>query len=203
MFPLMFFAAPSVFAMFLVGVWVGKRGIFRDAEANRPFPRRVLTWALPLGILGNLAFVVAYAASSRLLPSPLTLVASVGQAIGAPALCFTYAAGLTLLFQQPAWRRWLAPLAPLGRMALTNYLLQSLVCTTIFNGYGLGLYGQVGPAPLVALAVVIWLAQVPLSAWWLRRFQYGPVEWLWRTLTYLRWQPLQAARPTRLGGLAR
>jgi uncharacterized protein len=80
-------------------------------------------------------------------------------------------------------------------MALTNYLFQSLVFTTIFYSYGLGLYGKVGPALILALAVLIFTLQIPLSVWWLRRFRFGPAEWLWRTLTYGRLQPMRVSQP--------
>ena len=69
-------------------------------------------------------------------------------------------------------------------MALTNYLLQSLICTTIFYSYGLGLYGRVGPLLNLFLGVAIYSAQVPLSRWWLSTHCYGPMEWLWRRMTY-------------------
>jgi uncharacterized protein len=78
-------------------------------------------------------------------------------------------------------------------MALTNYLAQSLICTTIFYGYGFGLYGQVGPALGVFLTLVIFGLQVLFSRWWLSRYHYGPMEWLWRSLTYGK---AQAQRPS-------
>jgi uncharacterized protein len=118
--------------------------------------------------------------------------------IGPPALCFFYAAALTLLAQRERWKIRLAPLAAVGRMALTNYLFQSLVFTTIFNSYGLGLYGKVGPALILALAVLIFTLQIPLSVWWLRRFRFGPAEWLWRTLTYGKLQPMRVQQPVPL-----
>ena len=76
-------------------------------------------------------------------------------------------------------------------MALSNYLLQSLVCTTIFYSYGLGLYGSVGRTAGVGLAVAIYAAQLPFSVWWLKHFRFGPAEWLWRTLTYGKRQPMR------------
>jgi uncharacterized protein len=113
--------------------------------------------------------------------------------VAAPALALFYASTILLLTQREAWRRRLAPLAAVGRMALSNYLLQSLVCTTIFYSYGLALFDKVGPALGLLLTVAIFLVQVPLSVWWLRRFQFGPVEWLWRSLTYWRVQPLRVS----------
>jgi uncharacterized membrane protein YeiB len=81
-------------------------------------------------------------------------------------------------------------LAPVGQMALTNYLTQSIVCTLIFYGYGLGLFGQMGMAAGIGLTFVIYLLQIPISHWWMKRFKYGPAEWLWRSLTYLKPQPM-------------
>ncbi len=89
----------------------------------------------------------------------------------------------------------MAFLASVGRMALTNYLLQSLICSTIFYGYGLGLFGQVDTATGLVLTVLIFALQIPLSNWWLSRFRFGPAEWLWRTLTYLRIQPMRKEQP--------
>ncbi len=76
-------------------------------------------------------------------------------------------------------------------MALTNYLLQTLICTSIFLGYGLGFYGTVGPAAGFALTIVIYAFQVVFSVWWIGRFRFGPAEWLWRTLTYGKLQPIR------------
>jgi uncharacterized protein len=76
-------------------------------------------------------------------------------------------------------------------MAIGNYLLQTLICTTLFYGYGFGLYGQVGAAAGVLLTIAIYALQIPLSVWWLRHFRFGPVEWLWRSLTYGERQPMR------------
>jgi uncharacterized membrane protein YeiB len=69
-------------------------------------------------------------------------------------------------------------LAAVGRMALSNYLFQSFICTTLFYSYGLGLYGKVGPALGMSLTLVVFLIQIILSVWWLHRFQIGPMEWV-------------------------
>jgi uncharacterized membrane protein YeiB len=82
-------------------------------------------------------------------------------------------------------RRWLAWFAPAGRMALTNYLLQSLLGTLFFYGYGLGQWGM-GRAAQIVFVLVVFGLQLLLSRWWLARFRYGPMEWLWRAATYLR-----------------
>src|SRR5206468_1051347 len=106
--------------------------------------------------------------------------------LGGGAMTVFYIAGLTLLFQRTAWQRITSPLAVVGKMALTNYVAQSIIGTLIFYGYGLGLIGEMGTALAVTLVIPIFLLQVLFSRWWLSRFQYGPLEWLWRSLTYLK-----------------
>ncbi len=98
------------------------------------------------------------------------------------------------LLHSPACARRLNILAPFGRMALTNYILQSLILSTLFFGYGFGLYGQVGRAAQMLVAIAIVAVQIPLSAWWLAHFRFGPLEWVWRSLTYLSWQPMRISR---------
>jgi uncharacterized protein len=82
-------------------------------------------------------------------------------------------------------------LAPVGRMALSNYLMHSVVFTTVSYGYGFGLYGEISYLEGLGLTVLMFALQVPLSAWWLRRFRFGPLEWLWRSLSYRRMQPMR------------
>jgi uncharacterized protein len=127
-------------------------------------------------------------------PDLLIFAAAMCQVYGTYLLALGYAAGLALLARREPWRRRLAPAAAVGRMALTNYLLQSLVGVALFTTTGL--YGKVGPAVLVVPTVVVYAGQVWFSNWWLRRFRYGPMEWLWRSLTYGSIGPLRQ-RPAR------
>jgi uncharacterized protein len=108
-----------------------------------------------------------------------------------PALAAFYVTTFILLFQQPWWRRRLELLAPVGRMALTNYLSQSLVCVFLYYGVGLGLMDRVNPATTIPIALIIFCTQVAWSHWWMARFRFGPAEWLWRSLTYARIQPMK------------
>jgi len=181
-----------VLAAFLLGLYAGRRRIFHDIPAHVPLIRRVQRWGLAIGIAGNAVF----AAGGAFDPAPTSVMQNVGRlclVVAAPALALFYASSIVLLMQREVWRRRLAPLAAVGRTALSNYLLQSLICTTIFYSYGFALYGKVGPALGLVLTVAIFLLQVPLSVWWLARFQFGPVEWLWRSLTYWRLQPLRVS----------
>ena len=188
-----------VLAMFLLGLYAGKRGLVDDIGGNLSLYRRVFRWSLAVGVAANLAFVLFGLEASPVVPSGALLLSVIGFIIGAPALCLAYASGIMLLARQRAWRARLMVFAPVGRAALSNYLFQTLVCTTIFYSYGLGLYGQVGPAAGIVLTVAIFGVQVGLSRWWLGRFRYGPVEWLWRSLTYGRAQPMATSEHRQAG----
>ncbi len=185
------FIAFNVLAMFLLGLYAGKRRIFFAIDDHLPLIKRVFVWGLIIGVLGNGLYVTMIQDVSRSIPSGQLMLALVGQTYGAPALALAYMSGLTLFFRTEVGRRILSPLSYVGRMALTNYLLQSLICTLIFYSYGLGLYGTVGAAAGLGLALLIYLLQIPWSKWWLGRFRFGPMEWLWRWLTYGRRPAMQ------------
>ena len=115
---------------------------------------------------------------------------AIGAAIGG---AMAYVCGL-LLWLNPRRISLLPGLAALGRMALTNYLLQSIVLGCIFYGYGFGLFGRIGSAAAAGIGLAIYCVQVQLSRFWLQHFRFGPFEWLWRSLAYGRRQPMRLAR---------
>ena len=197
--------------MFLLGLFAGRRRIFENLPAHLPFIRKVMWWGLGLGLVSSLGWVLMVVVHEEVfdcgremtciqlyrsgqlsrLPFPTALLGVALTKIHEPALMLFYASAIVLLAQRAAWKKWLAPLAPVGRMALSNYLFQSLVYVTLFYSYGLGLMGTIGPALLTVLSVFIFVLQILLSRWWLTRFRFGPMEWLWRTLTYGKLQPLR------------
>jgi uncharacterized protein len=182
-----------ILSIFLLGLYAGRRGIFHDVPSHLPLIRRVQRWGLMIGVAGNAAVAVGGSFD----PSPTSVLQNVGRmclVFAAPAMSFFYASTIILLTQSEAWRQRLAPLAAVGRMALSNYLFQSLICTIIFYSYGLALFCKVRPSLGLLLTIIIFLIQIPLSVWWLRRFQFGPVEWLWRSLTYWQCQPMRVSR---------
>ncbi|HSK88222.1 MAG TPA: DUF418 domain-containing protein [Anaerolineales bacterium] len=181
----------NVLAMFLLGMYFGKQRIFQDLESNRPLFRKLLVWGLTVGLIGNAVYATLIMPISRFEFSGSLLLATVSQGIGAPLLCLAYISAIALLTGIPAWSKRLEVLAPVGQMALTNYLSQSILCTLIFYGYGLGLFGKLGTALGIGLTFIIYLIQIPISHWWMKRFRYGPVEWLWRSLTYGQPQPMR------------
>jgi uncharacterized protein len=184
-------SAFSILAMFLVGVYFGKRQLFQNLETNRPFFTKLLLAGLLIGIPANLYYATRAGSLSQLDVSWETLLLQAAQMIGTPLLSLAYVSAFSLLALSPVWGQRLQVLAPVGQMAMSNYLTHSIVCTTIFYGYGLGLFGQMGMAVGIGLTFVIYLLQIPISHWWMKRFKYGPAEWLWRSLTYLKPQPMR------------
>lgn len=180
-----------ILGLFLVGAWFARSGaIAEPARFERLFAR--LRWG---GLALGLAMVLF---SYWLVPamdfSRLDIVSSsaqVLQMLGGAIMAVSYLAWVVKALQTPAAAGLFTWMAPAGRMALTNYLMQSLVITFIFYGYGLGYYEQLPRAwqPLFVLAFFV--LQVLLSRWWLARFRFGPMEWLWRAATYLKLPPLR------------
>jgi uncharacterized protein len=117
---------------------------------------------------------------------------------GSHILAAGYASGLALLFLQDSWRRILMPFAAVGRTALTNYLMQSVLCTLFFYHYTTGLYGRVGPAMGLVFTVILYGAQVVISNWWLKSYRFGPMEWLWRGMTYGKFPAMHKEEPLPL-----
>lgn len=174
---------PMVLVMFLLGLVIGRSGVLEDSTRYEPVLRRAWKWLLLVGLVGNVLLLVGYAAA-------LSWAISVGIHIGAPALAATYACWVLLNANR------LRALAPVGQMALTNYLTHSLICTSLFYGYGFGLYDQVSPTITLLLVLVIYGTQLVLSKQWMARFRFGPAEWLWRSLTYGKVQPFLRTEST-------
>lgn len=188
---------------FLIGAWVGRHGWIARAQHFLPQWRRLMNWALPLGLI--LEGVATLLAESPLLPlwAHREFLAAVVHLLSAPVLATGYVAGLVVLYHSRIGAKLLAPFAWPGRMALTNYLAQSLVLGFVLMGVGpgLALAGHIGTCALLGIVVGTYAAQTIFSRWWLGRFAYGPVEWAWRALTYGKIPPLRL-RPNEEGGNA-
>jgi uncharacterized protein len=184
--------------MFMIGFWFVRSGVIANLRQNLPLFQRLLRWTLPLGLAVTLLSVWMH---SSFLPGtgrqPVVAAARVLFEIGALPLCIGYVAALMCLLATGWGERLLAPLRHAGRMALTNYLGASLIGTWYFSGYGLGHYGQVSRGGQVLFVAVVFSAQLFFSYLWLSRFRYGPMEWLWRAITY--WQlPAMRRQPARV-----
>ena len=180
----------KVLAMFLVGLWVGQSGMLRDLDRWIPMLRRVRIWGFSLGLPAALA-QAAFLANGTPGNSWLKVVESLAYALGVAPLALGYASTYALLWCNPIRRRRLQWLAPAGRMALTNYLMQTAIAIAIFYGIGFGFMGRVGPIWWVPITIVVLAAQGAISRWWLARFSFGPAEWIWRQATYKRKLPLR------------
>jgi uncharacterized protein len=175
-----------VLGIFLFGLYLWRQGYLLRPSEHPDWWRRAQRMGLVIGLIGNAIVVILdwMFHPNPMRPTLLSAFILTLQSFVIPALSLGYAATVVLLWQNDAWQRLLLPFSYVGRMALTNYLMQSLICTTIFYSYGLRLYGKVGPLLDLFLAIAIYSLQVPFSKWWLASHRYGPMEWVWRRLTY-------------------
>ena len=166
--------------LFLLGMYVWKTGLFQRLDREQPLLQRVCAWCLPAGLALNTFVTLVYL---HWLPgSPVFFIANLLQYPSAHILAAGYAAGLAVLIHDPRWLRRLMPFDAVGRMALTDYLMQSAIFTVVFDATGL--YGRIGPVLDWIATIVFFAVQVAISNWWLERYRFGPVEWLWRAITY-------------------
>ena len=173
---------PKVLGMFVLGLWSIRQGIALAPEKHRQF---LVRWSLigwSIGLPANIAATLVFERADYLPPSAAGLLGTALQGIGVPMLAIGYAATVALLVVDGL--RFIRVFGPVGRMALTNYLMHSVICVTLSYGFGFGLWWRTGAAKAMAIAVIIIAVQIPLSALWLSRYRYGPVEWVWRRLTY-------------------
>lgn len=188
--PLHAYVFPRTVAMFLLGALVWRTGILTTPSKSRP----LLVCAALVGIVAGAALTLAAAGPSLLGTPALGRGQFAAEAFGAVVLAFGYGAAVIAVASLPAGRRILGWASPVGRMAFTGYLAQSVILGFIFYGYGFGLFGRMGVAAALLLVAAIYVAQAVFSSWWLQRFYYGPVEWLWRRLTYGSAQPMRRSR---------
>ena len=187
----------AIFSMFLLGLFVGRSRILNDVGPHLPMIRRVFAWGIGIGVVSafiewSLAQKFAYAVFTE--NSASKMVRFIGDmlfACGSTVLALGYGAGIVLLAQRPGWQPILRPLQYLGRMALTVYLSSTLMFTTLFYGWGFARLFLLGPAATTAYAILFFTIQLFFCTWWLNRFRFGPAEWLWRSLTYLKLQPMR------------
>lgn len=179
---------PKVVAIMMIGLWVGRRLIDGTLLTDRARLGRVLRWGLAIGLPASLL-----TAAMGGIEGPYgwrLALAEVGYALGVVPLGLAYAAAFVLAW--PRRQRSLGVFAPVGRMALTNYLSQSVISVAIFHGIGLGLAAKLGPLQFVPLAIAIFALQILVSRLWLARFGQGPMERLWRWMTYGTASPVKA-----------
>lgn len=171
---------------FLIGAWVGRHGWVTRAREFLPGWRRVRNWGLLVGLVAEGVAVMMIEGFRLPEWEHREFHAEILHFLAVPVLAAGYVGAIVTGFEEGRLRRWLAPFAWVGRMALTNYLAQGLVIGLVLFGVGpgLALAGKAGTCVMVGIAIAGFAAQMLISGWWLSRFQYGPAEWAWRALTY-------------------
>lgn len=187
-----------VLAMFMVGMWIGRHALYARLDEHVPLLRKAVVWGLVIGLPCSAAMAWLIQNGPQGKRELWDLWEATFYSFGVPTLALAYAAGFALLWRGAA-RRWLTWFAPAGRMALTNYLTQTLIQSILFMGWGLGLYGQMSIVWVPLASLSIFAAQVGLCRLWLRRWRFGPFEWAWRSLTYGQNQPMRRAPAAAVG----
>jgi uncharacterized membrane protein YeiB len=189
-----------ILVLFLLGLYAGKRKIFSNVNSHKQFLQKIFNWGLMIGapiIVFNIGFQmwcyfqnINYWNYLSELPDYLLNTA---WNIGIMSLALSYIAGFTLLLKNDDWKKRLSFFGTVGRLGLTNYSLHLLAYLLIFQNVDLflGLHGKVGHVIRLPIALVVYALLYLFSRWWLKHFRIGPFEWLWRSITYWKWQPIK------------
>ena len=193
--------ATLLIGMFLIGSWFVRAGVMENARAHLPLFRKLALFGLPIGIgLGLLGSTIAMrpipgsnGADGWQLASGLQMLGNLPASLG-------YLSLVVLMLHSATVFNKVRVLAPFGRMALTNYLSQSLIASLFFFGYGFGNWGVSRLDQMLFVAVVV-VFQIGFSHLWLSRFRYGPMEWLWRAITYWTIPPMRIETAPQLAAV--
>lgn len=191
--------------LFLLGLYAGRKKIFEDIPSRIPLVKKYLRnagWCLLATVLFAVAFfVIGNSMTGGFSDNANMLAGLTFFDLFNTFLAVIYVTTFILLFQKEKWKNRLMQFYDTGRMGLTTYLMQAFFGILIFSTVGLGLLGELGAAVCFGIAVFIFIIQMGISKIWMRHFEYGPVEWLWRSLTNLKFQPLlkRASKSTTTG----
>jgi uncharacterized protein len=169
--------------MFLIGFLAGRKMIYANLANYVLLFKRLKNWGFLIGIPSSLA-MAWFEIDGKSVPNAMGLLDTVSYALGVVPLSLAYVSVFCLYWvKKKETSKWKV-LAPMGRMALTNYLMQTILAIVIYYGVGFGFGGNIGPVIFFPIALGIYSLQVIYSNWWFRYFNYGPFEWIWRMLTY-------------------
>ncbi|GEK58927.1 hypothetical protein CHL76_06490 [Marinococcus halophilus] len=180
------FSVPFILGLFLLGFYFGRRNMFTEAAAHLRTWKRLFIHSLWLGLILN---AVVTALKQEWITLPGGISAGLGDGlnyIAGPVLTLWYVSSFVLAAKSQSLRHFLLPFASMGRLALTNYLMQTIIAVLLFHGYGLGLFGEVSVTGGFITALVIYIVQLAGSHWYMKKFSQGPIEYLWRKWTYAR-----------------
>lgn len=190
-----------VLPIFLLGLYAGRRKIFQEITSNRLLLKNIMKWGLLIGMT-SIGITEVYLVLNFINDNPNEAFYRslpwyrLCWDLGVILMALGIVAGLTLLLEKQLWKKRLSFFIPVGRMGLTNYILLLAICDlSILGDYGLSLAGKIGPFIRLMIALPVFIFIVLISHWWFKRFRIGPAEWLWRSLTYLKFQPMRILQP--------
>lgn len=174
--------ATTLLPLFLFGMYTARKRWLHNPHEHRR--KLCIGWVLSLIVFFALKM------GPYLYGNPVWF-SCVQDNIGGTASALFYLFSITLLARSPFGQKLLKPFSYVGRMSLSNYILQSFICFVLFYGVGFGLYGSIRPIEAMGIVVIVYTMQIFVSKWWLARYRFGPLEWVWRSLTYKERQPLR------------
>lgn len=186
---------PKVLGMFLIGLYAGRKMIYSNLEDYIPLFKKLRRWGFIIGIPAAIGCTY-FEIFGKKIPDISGLPHTALYAFSVVPLCLAYASVICLHWVKKGGKSKLKLLAPLGRMAMTNYLMQTFIGITLYYGVGFGLGGNIGPAIFIPIGLGVYVLQIIYSNWWFRHFNYGPFEWVWRQLSY--WKRLPLKKPQTL-----
>ncbi|XQW85024.1 DUF418 domain-containing protein [Thalassotalea piscium] len=187
------FAFSMLIPIFILGFWFVATNKITHYQQHMPMYKTMMRVGLSLGIPLNVAGLLLLQQPAAEISMMISTISEMIYFVGQYVLTAGYIGLVICLLNDKKWHHRLAYFAPMGKMALTNYLLHSVILTSVFYGYAGGLFGEIsrGPQVLIVLALVVF--QMFFSRWWLNRYRFGPMEWLWRSITYKKVQPMKLA----------
>ena len=173
----------KVLACFLIGIWAGRKILHEGLLENKSLLRKIVLYGFLIGLPMNIVLAIAKTQTG----DTWTIINFISYACGVVPLACAYAAGVALLWQKK--HKILLLLAPVGQMAMSNYIFQTFISVIIFYGVGFGFAFEMTLWAVIIVVLSIFSIQVILSTQWLKHFRFGPLEWIWRMMTYQKYIP--------------
>lgn len=179
------FLVPSVLAVFLIGLYAAQKGIFNNIDAHESLINKVAAVGLGIGL--PIKILTGYAVTYQSLDTAWAMLSMLSSTIGGPLMSLGYIALFLIIARKvPAMVKILQPV---GQMALTNYIMQTVIMMIIF--YGFNLFNRVDAVYFIPIVLAVFAVQIIYSHLWMKVFKFGPLEWIWRTVTYLKILPIK------------
>lgn len=181
------------FGFFLLGLYTGRIGFFTKLNENKKLIKKVLIGASILFVVSLVltGLIFMQLGENVAFDNWMAMAGLTTYDLNNIAMTFILIILFVMLYKKVKGQKWLAKFAPYGRMALTNYVFQTLFGTFLFFGWGLGYLVELRNGYTFLIAILVIIAQMLMSKWWLTKFQYGPLEWLWRSITFFKWYPFK------------